>query len=152
MWNAPPLLELRSGLTRRKYALFWDRPRVVSHRVYFSILRLGGITHTRSLSCAKRLGDEGVLMVCLPSGCLKEVLPGSGGGVGTVPPLLQLRQELGQQRVCPSWIKLSTAQAWGAFLTGRQATSVNFEHKGKPPAELGQQRVFPSWIKRSRFR
>jgi len=28
------------GLTRREAALFWDRPRVVYHRVYFSIRRL----------------------------------------------------------------------------------------------------------------
>jgi len=27
------------GLTRREDALFWDRPRVVYHRVYFSIRR-----------------------------------------------------------------------------------------------------------------
>ena len=43
--------------------------------------------------------------------------------------------------------KLSKAQAWGPLLTGRQATSVNFVYKVKPPAApvesfLAKQQLF----------
>ena len=32
------------GLTRREHSLFWDRPRVVYHRVYFSVRRIASPT------------------------------------------------------------------------------------------------------------
>ena len=37
------------GLTRRADALFWDRPIVAYHRVYFSIQRRTLVFHTRNL-------------------------------------------------------------------------------------------------------
>ena len=73
--HAPGVIRLR----RREDALFWDRPRVVYHREYFSIRRQGGGSTTvgRGVPTPQQRGPA-----WLPRGSIETLRTRSGGSTG----------------------------------------------------------------------